>query len=155
MERLAKQQACQLMIEQEIEKGLEEGKSKSLIGREISGWIAKLFDAHIKPDSIRRRAIRAERQGVTDVTPPTKPEPEEPEWQEPPILNQAEHVAEIIRERNLKEIKGKAEKVAKESKGEEEKGDSENLSSLKKYWNYATDEDQEKFIAWIEEWRRF
>lgn len=40
---LEKQEACQLYIEQEIETGLAEGKSKYAIGREISNWIKKQF----------------------------------------------------------------------------------------------------------------
>ena len=67
MDKLAKQQACQLFIEQEIEKGLKEGKSKYAIGHEIAAWIKKLFETDVKPDTIEHRAYRMERKIGTNV----------------------------------------------------------------------------------------
>jgi len=64
MDRLAKQQACQLFIEQEIEKGLKSGKTTYRIGREVAGWIEKLFEAKVKPNTIR---VRADRRICTNV----------------------------------------------------------------------------------------
>jgi hypothetical protein len=58
MGRLAKQQACQLFIEQEIEKGLKEGKSKYAIGQQIAAWIKKVFEADVNPRTIFKRAER-------------------------------------------------------------------------------------------------
>lgn len=88
MDQLSKQQACQLMIEQEIEAGLAEGKTTYSIGKEISAWIAKLFDAHVKPDTIRVRADRMGKKLCTNVhnPDPEDPEADDPEWQEPPII---------------------------------------------------------------------
>lgn len=65
---LEKQEACQLYIEQEIETGLADGKTKYAIGQEIAGWIEKLFGAKVKPQTIRVRADRYEEELVTNVT---------------------------------------------------------------------------------------
>ena len=64
MSKLEKQEACQLFIEQEIETGLAEGKTKYLISKEIAGWIEKLFGAEVKHDTIERRAERYEKKLV-------------------------------------------------------------------------------------------
>jgi hypothetical protein len=64
MDRLAKQQACQLFIEQEIEKGLTAGKTTYKIGKEVAGWIQKLFQAKVEPNTIR---VRADRMLCTNV----------------------------------------------------------------------------------------
>lgn len=58
MDRLAKQQACQLFIEQEIEKGLAKGDSTYQIGKEVAKWIEKLFQAKVRPETIEERARR-------------------------------------------------------------------------------------------------
>lgn len=63
-----KQEACQLYIEQEIEAGLADGKTKYAIGQEIAGWLEKLFGAKVKPQTIRVRADRVEDEIVTNVT---------------------------------------------------------------------------------------
>jgi hypothetical protein len=67
MSKLEKQEACQLYIEQEIEEGLTEGKTKYAIGQEIAGWIEKLFGAKVKPNTIVQRAHRFEEKLVTNV----------------------------------------------------------------------------------------
>jgi hypothetical protein len=72
VDKLAKQQACQLFIEQEIEKGLEAGKTKYAIGHEIAAWIKKFFDADVKPGTIEKRAQRVAENLQTNVcTEPT------------------------------------------------------------------------------------
>jgi hypothetical protein len=86
MERIASQQACQLFIEQEIERGLEEGKTKYAIGQEIAALIEKYFEAKVSPHTIEQRAHRVEEKILTNVSKrdfPTKeqdfeegPEPE-------------------------------------------------------------------------------
>ena len=55
---MANREACELWIEQEIETGLEEGKTPYNIGQEVSGWVAKLFEVRISPHTIRSRADR-------------------------------------------------------------------------------------------------
>jgi phage N-6-adenine-methyltransferase len=55
-----KQEACQLFIEQEIEAGLQKGKTPYSIGKELAGWVERLFDAKIKPRTIEQRARRTE-----------------------------------------------------------------------------------------------
>ncbi len=84
MDRLAKQQTCQLFVEQEIEKGLAEGKSHREIGRELSKEVQKTFLAVIDPHTISVRADRMARekkaQSATNVAvgkpakPRTKPD---------------------------------------------------------------------------------
>lgn len=58
MDKLVKQQACQLFIEQEIEKGLSSGKTTYAIGKEVAEWIQKLFQAKVRPETIEERARR-------------------------------------------------------------------------------------------------
>jgi phage N-6-adenine-methyltransferase len=58
MDKLASQEACQLYIEQEIEIGLEKGKTAYAIGKEIAEWVERLFGAKIKPKTIMERARR-------------------------------------------------------------------------------------------------
>jgi len=64
---IEKQEACQLYIEQEIEAGLADGKTKYAIGQEIAGWIERLFGAKVAPDTIRVRATRYEENLCTNV----------------------------------------------------------------------------------------
>lgn len=47
-----------------------EGKSKYSIGKEISGWVAKLFDATINPKTIAKRAERTAEKIATNVANP-------------------------------------------------------------------------------------
>ncbi len=77
MEKLAKQQACQLFIEQEIEKGLSSGKTTYAIGKEVAQWIQKLFEVKVKPVTIQRRAERMVTNVTTDSTPGNDNEIEE------------------------------------------------------------------------------
>jgi DNA modification methylase len=53
-----KQEACQLFIEQEIETGLKQGRTPYSIGKELSTWVEKLFEAKIPPKTIEKRAER-------------------------------------------------------------------------------------------------
>lgn len=53
-----KQEACQLYIEQQIETGLEDGKSAYKIGKELTKEIDRLFEAKVKPNTIEKRAQR-------------------------------------------------------------------------------------------------
>jgi len=63
----AKPEACALFIEQEIESGIEQGKPVETIGKEISKWVAKLFEIKIKPRAIAQKARRTKKT-VTNVT---------------------------------------------------------------------------------------
>lgn len=63
-----KQEACQLYIEQEIESGLADGKTKYAVGKEIATWIEKLFGAKVKPHTIEQRAHRFEENLLTNVS---------------------------------------------------------------------------------------
>lgn len=58
MAHFEKQQACQLFIEQEIERGITEGKTPYSVAKEILPWINKLFNVSLKHDTIKKRAER-------------------------------------------------------------------------------------------------
>jgi hypothetical protein len=72
---LASQQACQLFIDEEIDKGLAEGKSTHRIGEEVSEWVARIFRVKISSETLRKKASRAhqEREGGTNVPPQETP----------------------------------------------------------------------------------
>ena len=64
---MANPEACELYIEQEIETGLEEGKTPYSIGKELSDWIAKLFEVRISPSTLKMRAYRKQDDLGTNV----------------------------------------------------------------------------------------
>ena len=59
---MANREACELYIEQEIESGLEEGKTPYTIGKELSDWMAKLFEVRISPETLKSRAYRQQKE---------------------------------------------------------------------------------------------
>jgi hypothetical protein len=61
---MANREACEVYIEQEIKEGLDEGKTPYSIGKELSGWVEKLFETYIPPRTIEQRARR---QNATNV----------------------------------------------------------------------------------------
>lgn len=67
-----KQEACELFIEQEIEDGLKQGKTPYSLGKEISAWLEKLFEAKVAPRTVEQRARRAE--NATNVASDPTPE---------------------------------------------------------------------------------
>jgi len=64
---MANQEACELWIEQEVVEGLAAGKKPYVIGKEVSGWVAKLFDAKIKTKTLAQRAYRMRDKNSTNV----------------------------------------------------------------------------------------
>lgn len=58
---MANREACELYIRQEIKSALEKGKKPYAIGKELSDWVAKLFEVRIKPNTIEQRAGRAKK----------------------------------------------------------------------------------------------
>ena len=64
---MANREACELYIDQEIETGLEEGKTPYSIGKDLSDWVAKLFEVRIKPNTLRMRAVRHKEKVCTNV----------------------------------------------------------------------------------------
>lgn len=71
---MANKDACEIFIEQEIDDGLQQGKTAHSIGKDLSDWIGKLFQAKIKPATIAKRAQRRRNKLGTNVpttaTPP-------------------------------------------------------------------------------------
>jgi hypothetical protein len=119
LDRLAKQQACQLFIEQEIEKGLASGKSKYAIGHEIAAWIKKLFEAEVKPNTIEQRAHRMEKQLLTNVsTEPTTENHSEQEEQKEVRREETAHEEKrkLDRERMAPEFRESFEAFVREIK---------------------------------------
>jgi len=53
-----KQEACQLYIEQEIEDRLAQGKTPGNIGKELTKEVNQIFEASVKPATIKKRAQR-------------------------------------------------------------------------------------------------
>jgi len=47
-----------------VDVGLEEGRTAYAIGKDLSVWIEKLFNTHIKPGTIEKRAQRKRGQAV-------------------------------------------------------------------------------------------
>ena len=64
---MANQEACELYIEQEIQDGLDRGLIPYSIGKNISEWVAKLFEVKIKPKTIEQRAFRQKQKFTTNV----------------------------------------------------------------------------------------
>lgn len=71
---MANREACELLIEQEIESGLRDGKTPYSIGKEISAWVEKLFEVVIKPTTIEKRAERQRDDFPTFVGKDSRPE---------------------------------------------------------------------------------
>jgi len=64
---MANREACEIYIEQEIESGLEDGKTPYQVGKELSDWVAKLFEVRIAPGTIQKRAERIKEPLKTNV----------------------------------------------------------------------------------------
>lgn len=56
--RKEKAEACQLYIEQEVKDLLAQGMEPAEIGRQLSEWVKKLFEANIQPRTLEQRARR-------------------------------------------------------------------------------------------------
>lgn len=67
---MANSEACQLYIEQQIEEGLEEGKTPYYIGKDLAVWIEKLFEVKIAPRTIEQRARRQDATNVASTLTP-------------------------------------------------------------------------------------
>jgi len=70
MDKRVKWEACQLFIEQEVDKGILSSKNPELIGREVSKLIYKHMGIEVKPRTVAQRARRkmSPKKSVTDVT---------------------------------------------------------------------------------------
>jgi hypothetical protein len=66
---MAHQEACQLYIEQEIEEGLKQGKTPYSIGKELSAWVEKLFEAKVPAETIRSKARYHQKKAGETTTP--------------------------------------------------------------------------------------
>ena len=65
--KMANREACELLIEQEIKDGLEQGKKPYSIGKDIAAWVEKLFEVKIKPTTLEKRAERIKEILPTNV----------------------------------------------------------------------------------------
>lgn len=68
-----KQEACQVYIEQEIDDRLKDGMKPGEISRELTKEVNKLFEATVKPATIKKRVQRAQSDVGTNVPTPTSP----------------------------------------------------------------------------------
>ncbi len=73
VDKLAKQEACQLFLEQEIEAGLQDGRTPYSIGKDLAKWVEKLFEAKISPRTIEQKA-RRRAENATSVASDSTPE---------------------------------------------------------------------------------
>jgi len=55
---MANKEVCEVFIEQQIEERLQEGKTAYSIGKELSLWVEKLFQAKIPATTVEKRAER-------------------------------------------------------------------------------------------------
>ena len=69
---MANREACELYIEQEIDAGLEDGKTPHSIGKELSDWVAKMFEVRINPDTLKTRAYRRKHKDDSNESSPGK-----------------------------------------------------------------------------------
>jgi len=85
---MANKEACEIYIEEQIQEGLEKGKTPYSLGKEISDWISKFLEVNIKPRTIEQRARRKNATNVAKnsntVTKPTSYEPQEDSITHPP-----------------------------------------------------------------------
>lgn len=97
-------EACALYIDQEIESGIKEGKTAYAIGKDLSKWIAKLFQARIKPNTIEKRAQRKrEEYGQMSVNNQTSEQKQD-------VKNLEDHPTKQETENDSQENKEKKEK---------------------------------------------
>jgi hypothetical protein len=147
MDRLAKQQTCQLFIEQEIEKGLAEGKSTYAIGKELAQEIKRIFLATVRPETIEERARRTRiaTNVATDSTPQNDEENVGNQIIKPgrgglrkgagrPHKQQAEH--EEIKGPEIIETEGVIEETI-------------TVKKLKEFWQMAQGWERKIFIDWL------
>ena len=73
---MAHREACELLIEQEIKEGLAQGKTPYSIGKDLSAWVEKLFEAQIPANTLIRRAERMQEKITTNVV--NHPTPQNP-----------------------------------------------------------------------------
>jgi hypothetical protein len=152
MDRLAKQQACQLFIEQEIEKGLKEGKTKYKIGKEVAKWIKKLFDADVKPKTVAKRAERMANEIATNVANESTPENDSGNGESP--VAEAPTTAQGIIEKMKADL---AEDGVDLEDDDEEwdaprrppRHDSPDLIQLKVIWERTKKTNRKTFLRWI------
>lgn len=64
---MANREACELYIEQQIQEGLDEGKSPHAIGKNLSLVVARVFDVKMKASTLEKRAQRIKKDDRTNV----------------------------------------------------------------------------------------
>jgi len=126
---MAHQEACQVFIEQEIDKGLKAGKTPYSIGKNLTVWLEKLFEAKIPPKTIAKRAERIKGKLATNVA-------IEPTFEDHSEIPKSEVV--------------KVEAPTTSKKPDSiPRRDSDNLYKLKSDWNRASKTDRNLFRRWI------
>lgn len=69
---MANFEACQLLIEQEIDEAISKGKKPHTIGKQLSELVDKLFEAKIPASTLKKRAERrlAKLSSVREIVAP-------------------------------------------------------------------------------------
>ncbi len=141
---MSHQEACQVFIEQEIDKGLKEGKTPYSIGKDLTVWLEKLFEAKIPPKTIAKRAERIKNELATNVA----------------SESTQEHHREIgeiqdsqVGHGGSREGAGRPTKFADPEITEP--NESESLTNLKLWWRKTNEKDRSIFLNWInQKWER-
>ena len=71
---MSHQEACQLYIEQEIQEILKASKTPYSMGKELSAWVEKLFEAKIMARTIESKAYREKEKIASNEVKPLTPE---------------------------------------------------------------------------------
>ena len=87
---MAKHEACELYIEQQIKEGLEKGETPYYIGKTLSDWISELFDAKINPKTITKKAERQKKKLATNVAKESDNQSIDEEIEENPSIDNEE-----------------------------------------------------------------
>jgi hypothetical protein len=74
-EDMANKEVCEVFIEQQIEEGLQEGKTPYSIAQELSAWVEKLFQAKIPEETVKSRAYRVQQRIGSNEPKPATPDP--------------------------------------------------------------------------------
>jgi hypothetical protein len=82
---MANSEACQLFIEQQIQEGLDEGKSPYSIGKGLVDMIKQLFETNISANTLTRRAERLKAKITTNVANDTTTQNQEENQKKPEV----------------------------------------------------------------------
>jgi len=131
---MAHQEACQVFIEQEIDKGLKAGKTAYSIAKDLKMELKKLFEAAIPHETLKTRARRRQEKIGSN-------EPKE-DSKSFPIVD--------VEQTPLGEEKEVSTEKPKEEEETKKRRESDSLRTLKRYWIIASKRDRKIFWSWAQ-----